>query len=179
MIYVFLADGFEEIEALATLDVLRRAGYNVAAVGVGGLTVTGAHGITVTADISEKEVVTTALDAVVLPGGQPGTRNLEKSSVVVETVHYCAQNGKYIAAICAAPSILGHLGLLKGKRAICFPGFEQELTGAVLSDQHICIDGKIITAQGAGVAIPFALAIVSQLSGEKAAEKIRVSMQCM
>ena len=130
MIYVFLANGFEEIEALAPVDILRRAELEVKTVGVGGKTITGSHGITVTADIEEKDVTTDDMKLMILPGGMPGTLNLEKSPIVTTCAEYCAKNDIYLAAICAAPSVLGHLGLLNGKEAICFPGYEQELTGA-------------------------------------------------
>ena len=115
MIYVFLANGFEEIEALAPVDILRRAELEVKTVGVGGKTITGSHGITVTADIEEKDVTTDDMELMILPGGMPGTLNLEKSPIVTTCAEYCAKNDIYLAAICAAPSVLGHLGLLNGK----------------------------------------------------------------
>lgn len=179
MICVFLANGFEEIEALAVVDVLRRAELDVRTVGVGGKSVTGAHGITVQADWEEKDVTTDPLQAVVLPGGMPGTLNLEKSTIVLAAVRDCMNRGKYVAAICAAPSILGHMGLLRGKKAVCFPGFESQLTGAQLSHDPVCTDNTLITARGPGVAVDFALELVAQLVGEKTADKIRMSMQCM
>ena len=180
MIYVFLADGYEEIEALTAVDVLRRAELLVKTVGVGSKTVRGAHDILVTADLEEKEVQTDeTLQAVVLPGGMPGTLNLEKSPIVRAAVEYCADTNNCIAAICAAPSILGHWGLLKGKKAVCFPGFENELTGAEISQSSVCKDGALITAKGPGSAIEFALTVVKFLQGESAANKIRMSMQCM
>lgn len=178
MIYVFLANGFEEIEALTTVDLLRRAELEVITVGVGGKTVTGAHGIPVTADITEKEVTTDPLEAVVLPGGMPGTLNLERSPIVKACAQYCVDNALPLAAICAAPSILGHMGLLKDKNAICFPGYEEQLLGARLSADAVCVDGKLITARGAGVTIEFALALVGMLCGQDRAESIRQSIQC-
>ena len=153
MIYVFLANGFEEIEALAPVDILRRAELEVKTVGVGGKTITGSHGITVTADIEEKDVTTDDMELMILPGGMPGTLNLEKSPIVTTCAEYCAKNDIYLAAICAAPSVLGHLGLLNGKEAICFPGFEGELKGATISEKPVCVDGKIVTAKGMGVAV--------------------------
>ncbi len=179
MIYLFLANGFEEIEALTTVDILRRAELEVRTVGVGSKTVTGAHGISVTADIEEKEVTTDDMTAVVLPGGMPGTLNLKKSPIVEASVNYCYENGLMIAAICAAPSILGQLGLLKGKRAVCFPGFEEQLFGAVVLGTPVCLEGHILTARGAGVAVDFALKLVEALADERLANKIRMSMQCM
>lgn len=179
MIYVFLAEGFEEIEALATVDVLRRGELDVCTVGVGGKQVTGAHGITVEADILEKDVSTDPLEAVVLPGGMPGTLNLEKSPIVQAAVRYAAENHLLVAAICAAPSILGHMGLLQEKQAICFPGFEDQLTGAHISSHPVCVDGNIITARGPGVSIEFGLTLLGRIKGEKTAKAVRMSMQCI
>ena len=179
MIYVFLAEGFEEIEALATVDVLRRGELDVCTVGIGGKQVTGAHGITVEADILEKDVSTDPLEAVVLPGGMPGTLNLEKSPIVQAAVRYAAENHLLVAAICAAPSVLGHMGLLEGKQAVCFPGFENQLTGAKVSSRPVWVDGNIVTGRGPGVSIEFGLTLVSQLKGAKTAEAISMSMQCM
>lgn len=178
MIYVFLADGFEEIEALTPVDILRRAELSVKTVGVGGKTVTGSHGITVTADIEEKDVTTDDMEMMVLPGGMPGTLNLEKSPIVTACAKYCAQNGVYLGAICAAPSILGHLGLLKGREAICFPGFENELLGATLSTDAVAVDGHIITAKGMGVSVQFALTLAALAAGEEKAQKIHDAIQC-
>lgn len=178
MIYVFLANGFEEIEALATVDVLRRAELDVKTVGVGSKIVTGAHGIPVTADMEEADVRSDNMEMIVLPGGMPGTLNLEKSPTVRGFITHCAERQKYIAAICAAPSILGHMGLLKGHTAVCFPSYEGELTGAVLSSAPVCVSGKIITGKGAGVALEFGLCIVQELCGAQKAEAIFHSMQC-
>lgn len=180
MIYVFLANGFEEIEAIAAIDVLRRAEYDVATVAVGTsyTTVTGAHGIAVMADIHESTLETEKMDAIVLPGGMPGTLNLEKSPVVQAAIDTCMCNGKLVAAICAAPLILGHKGSLQGKKATCYPGFEQELLGAVTEDTAVVKDGTIITGKGPGVAVDFALKIVETISGRELAEKIGMEMQC-
>ena len=178
MIYVFLADGFEEVEALAPVDILRRAELEVKMVGVGGRTVTGSHGITVTADIEEKDVTTDDMEMMILPGGMPGTLNLEKSPIVTACAEYCARNNIYLAAICAAPSILGHMGILKGKEAICFPGFEGQLSGAKLSDKHVCVDGHIITAKGMGVATQFGLTLAALMAGQNEADHIHASIQC-
>ena len=175
MIAVFLAQGFEEIEALAVVDVLRRAELPVKTVGVGGREITGAHGICVKADM---EVSTDELEAVVLPGGMPGTLNLEKSPIVRTCIRYCCENDLYICAICAAPSILGHMGLVAGREVICFPGFENELTGAVETDLSVVTDGKMITGKGPGVAVDFALEIVARLCGQVESSKIRMAMQC-
>lgn len=178
MIYVFLADGFEEIEALAPVDILRRAELDVKTVGVGGKTITGSHGITVTADMEEKDVTTDDMTMMILPGGMPGTLNLEKSPIVTACAEYCARNNIYLAAICAAPSILGHMGILNGREAICFPGFEGELKGAMLSDKHVCVDGNIITAKGMGVATQFGLVLAELAAGKDVADKIHAAIQC-
>lgn len=179
MVYVFLANGFEETEAIAPIDILRRCEVDVVTVGVGGKEVTGSHNITVKADITDSEVTTDNLDAVVLPGGMPGTLNLEKSAIVKTCVEYCVQNDLPVCAICAAPSILGHMGILKGKKATCFPGFEQELEGAQLQQDKLAVtDGKIVTGKGAGAAIEFGLQIADLLAGEKASAKTRAALQC-
>ena len=178
MVYLFLANGFETIEALAVVDMLRLAKIDVKTVGVTGKIVASSHNIDVTADIEIDEFDVKDADAVVLPGGMPGTLNLEADKTVQGAIDYCIENKKYICAICAAPSILGHKGLLKGKEAICFPGFENDLTGAILSDKYVVTDGLIITARGAGVAVDFGLEIVKALKGEETAENVRKTIQC-
>ena len=180
MIYAFLAEGFEETEAIAPIDILKRCGKEVVTVGVGGGEITGAHGITVVADITDSDMILTdKVEMIVLPGGMPGTLNLEKNEAVQAAIRYCADNDKYIGAICAAPSIIGKLGLLDGKKATCFPGFEQFLTGAEFTGDPVNIDGKIITARGAGVAVDFGLALAETLCGEAKADKIKRSLQCI
>ena len=177
MIPVFLANGFEEIEALATVDILRRANVDVVTVGVGSKMPVGAHGIAVCADITEDELKLDNIDGVVLPGGMPGTTNLEASTVVKSAIAYAAERGMLLAAICAAPSILGHGGYLSGKNATCYPGFETELRGAALG-KGVVVDGNVITASGAGVAVDFALALVRYLVSAEAADAIRGGIQC-
>ena len=178
MIYVFLAPGFEEMEALAPVDILRRAEIDVCTVGIGAKAITGSHGITVAADLCDSDAAPDDMEAVVLPGGMPGTLHLEQSQTVMNFLDYAVKVNAYIAAICAAPSILGHKGLLQGKQAICFPGFENELVGATLSKDPVVVDGKIITAKGAGVAVDFGLALVKCLKNEARAELLRKSLQC-
>ncbi len=177
MIYVFLADGFEECEALAPVDVLRRADFNVVTVGVGGQTVTGAHSIPVLADITEENAVFDALEAVILPGGMPGTLNLEKSETVQKFIDYAADNNLIIGAICAAPSILGHKNLLNGKKATCFTGFEKELIGAEALDIPCVTDGNIVTAYGAGAAFDFSFAVLAALTDEQTADNLKKQMR--
>lgn len=180
MIYCFLAEGFEEVEALTAVDMIRRAGLELKTVGVGDKYICGAHGIKVECDCTQDEILLdNNLDAVVLPGGMPGTLNLEKSRTVQSAIDYAAQNSKLICAICAAPLILGHKGLLAGKEAIAYPGFEKELTGATLSEKYVVCDGNIITAKGAGVAVEFSLEIVAYLSGWEKSEEIRKAIQCV
>ncbi len=179
MIYCFLADGFEETEAIAPVDVLRRAGLRVTVVGIGGRAIVGAHGIAVGADISDSEVgMPTDIDAVILPGGMPGTLNLEKNETVSRFIDAAAEKGALLAAICAAPSILGRRGLLNGKKATCFDGFESMLEGAEFVDAPTVSDGNIITARGAGAALDFGFAMVRCLVGEDKAESLRKGMKC-
>ncbi len=180
MIVVFLANGFEEIEALTTVDILRRAGLAVRTVGIGGHTVTGAHGITVQADAADSEPLPPydGLEAVVLPGGLPGTTNLAASAVVTRCVTEAAEHGVLVCAICAAPSVLGNLGLLRGKRATCYPGYEDQLLGATVSGESVAADEGVVTAKGAGVTVEFALAIVSRLISPDKAREIGDAMQC-
>ena len=179
MVYVFLADGFEDIEALAPIDILRRANVDVKTVGVTGKEVTSSHGVTVKADISVSDIkLDSDLELIVLPGGMPGTLNLEASVGVQKAIDFCAANDKYIAAICAAPSILGHKGLLKGKKATCFPGFEKDLVGADACSGLVVIDGKFITGKGPGACIEFGLKLAEILVSADAALNIKAGMQC-
>ena len=175
MVYIFLAEGFEEIEALAPLDLLRRAGVEVKTVGVGSKTVIGSHSIPVVADMLDSELCDNSPEMVILPGGMPGTLNLNASKVVHGAIRAAVESGAYVCAICAAPLILGRLGLLSGKEAICYPGFEDELVGATISENTVAIDGKIITAKGMGAAIDFGLTLVSILKGNEVAENLRKS----
>lgn len=177
MVYVYLADGFEEVEALAPVDILRRCGVEVQTVGVTGKTVAGAHGIRVEADILPEAVELDAAQMLILPGGMPGTTNLEKDSRVTDAVLAANAQGKYIAAICAAPSVLGHLGLLQGKNATCYPGFEADLHGAAVLQDGVVLDGNIITAKGAGRASDFGFLLAGILAGGEKALEIRRAMQ--
>lgn len=179
MFYVFLAEGFEETEALATLDVMRRAGLEVKTVGVTGMIVTSSHKVKVVPDISVDEVSFDEIEGVVLPGGMPGTLNLEKSKKVIDCVKYCYENDKIVAAICAAPSILGHLKMLNGRKATCFPGFEDELDCKEYTASHTAVDGNVITGKGAGCAIEFGHAIVSMALSKEVADKVIEDMQCL
>lgn len=177
MVYLFLAEGFEEIEAIEPADILLRGGVNLKTVGVTGKTVKGAHGFPITCDMEINEVNTDDFDTVILPGGMPGTLNLEKSEAVQNIIDYFKNCGKLICAICAAPSILGHKNLLNGKEATCYPGFEKELNGAKISKLPAVKDGNFITAKGPGAAKDFGALILSALKGEKVAKEVLKSMQ--
>ncbi len=163
MVYVFLAKGFEELEALTPVDVLRRAGVQVKTVGVTGKRVSGSHGISVNCDLTVAEATFDQLDGIILPGGMPGTLNLEGDETVSRFVDYAAENGKIIGAICAAPIILGHKGLLHGRNATCYTGFEKELTGAHIIDRPAVRDGNIVTGWGAGGAFDFAFSYLAAI----------------
>ena len=172
MIYTFLADGFEEIEALCPVDIMRRAGLSVTTVGIGKKEIIGSHGICVYADVTDSDVKFENIDLIFLPGGMPGTKNLDASETVHKAIDLAIEQNAYITAICAAPMILGKRGLLNGKSAVCYPSFEEYLIGATVpNDEKIIVDGKIITAKGMGVAQELGLTVVSLLCGnEKSAE---------
>lgn len=183
MIYIFLAEGFEEIEALAPLDLLRRAGLSVTTVGIGGEKIRGAHGIEVRADWTDQDFMaftassgSAPFEMLVLPGGMPGTKHLDASVAVEKALRDAQKADAFIAAICAAPMILGKRGLLREKTAVCYPGFEEYLTGATIGKAKVVRDGKIITAMGMGVAVNFGLALVEALCGKDTAEKLRSSV---
>ncbi len=169
---MFLAEGFEEVEALAPLDLIRRAGLEIKTVGVGSKVVVGSHGIPGVADMTDADYSDGAPDMVILPGGMPGTKNLDASETVHKAIAAATKNGAYVCAICAAPMILGKLGLLVGKKATCFPGFEEYLAGAIVTGQKVAVDGKIITAKGMGAGIEFGLAIVAALKDEATANEL-------
>ena len=170
---IFFAEGYEEIEALTVVDLCRRAGIQVDMVSVtDSLQVTGSHHIPVCMDKMLADVEFEALDMIVLPGGMPGTLNLEAVPTLMEQVKAFAASGKYIAAICAAPSIFGHLGLLEGKTACCYPGFEEQLAGANVTNNPCEVDGNIITSRGMGCAIDFSLKIIKELQNDDKASEI-------
>ena len=180
MVYVFLAEGFEELEALAPVDILRRGGIEVKTVGVGGKTVIGSHNIPVLCDLADEEIsLNEDTQAVVLPGGMPGSLNLQKSEAVNKAIDYAYDNGKIVAAICAAPLILGEKGLLKGKRATCFTGFEDRLLGAQIIEEPVVVCENIITAYGAGAALEFGFELLCALTSKEKAEDLRKAMRCI
>lgn len=179
MIYVFLADGFEELEAIAPIDLLRRAQLPVCVVGVTGQTVRGSHGMIFGTDSQGQGLTFEDVEAVVLPGGLPGATNLDESPLVARCLAAAKEKGAFVSAICAAPLVLGHKGFLQGKRATCFPGFEGELLGAQYTGAPVERDGQVLTARGAGVAVDFALALVEALKDSKTAKTLRESIQCV
>lgn len=176
-VYVFLAEGFEEIEAVTPIDLLRRAGIECMTVSVmDTLQVKGARGITVCADMLFNKEICADGDGVVLPGGMPGTTNLAKHPELLALLREYNKKKKTIGAICAAPMVLGMLGIVEGKKATIYPGMENELKGAVCCDDEVCHDGHVITSKGVGTAIPFALKLVEQLTDQKTALDVKESI---
>lgn len=179
MIYVFLAQGFEEVEALAPIDLLRRCGKEVITVGVNDNIIVGSHNIPIVTDTITQEIkLDDTLEMIILPGGMPGTINLENNPAVQEAIDFCLKNDKFIGAICAAPSILGHKGILKNKKAVCFEGFENQLEGADVSKDSVMADGNIITARGAGVAVQFGLKLVEVLISKERSDTLKAAILC-
>lgn len=176
MIYMLLADGFEEIEALETLDIIRRAGLEITTVGIKDKSVKGAHNVTVLADADFSEINPDDMQMLILPGG-PGHQLLDASNEVHYMINTAHAKGLYIASICAAPSIIGKKGLLSGKKATCFPGYEKYLYDAEITGDKVTVDGKFITARGAGAAADFGFAIVAELLGKDKADSLKEAMQ--
>lgn len=176
MVYLFLADGFEEIEALATVDILRRADIEVKTVSISDdYEVRGTHDIIVSADILFKDIDSNP-DLIILPGGLPGTTNLRNFSPLCDMIVRMNEEGKLLAAICAAPSVFGELGILEGKKATCYPGFEETLKGAEILKDAVVHDDNVITSRGAGTAHLFAFRIVEILKDINTAEKLKAGM---
>ncbi|MGN1098517.1 MAG: DJ-1 family glyoxalase III [Clostridia bacterium] len=178
MVYLFLADGFEIVEAMAPLDMLRRAKVDVKTVGLFSRTVTCSKGVELKADLSMDEVDMKNCEMIILPGGLPGAEHLRDSEEIGEIVDYAEASGLYIAAICAAPMVIGRRGVLRGKKATCFPGYEDELLGAECTGEGVVRDGKVITAKGAGRSVEFGLALVEALCGREKAAEIKEKIQC-
>ncbi len=176
-VLVPLAEGFEEIEAISIIDVLRRAEIEVI---IGHCTtnpVKGSHGISVIADTALAECSSDDFDAMILPGGMPGSENLKNNAKIISMLCSLHDKGKLVGAICAAPIVLGHACILRGKKATCYPGFENELAGAVILDQPVVKDTNVITGKGAGCAIPFALEIVSTLKSDEVKNTLKNNLQ--
>ncbi|NLT39832.1 MAG: DJ-1/PfpI family protein [Clostridiales bacterium] len=178
MVYIVLGNGFEEIEAIAPMDILRRAGIDAQYAGVLSKTVTGAHGIAVTADTLIENVDLKNTEMLVLPGGAVNNAgNYGRDAHALRLISDCVKSGKKVAAICAGPTVLGSLDLLDGKRAVCYPGMESRMTGATpVKGEKVVLDGNILTAQGPGSAIEFGLNLVAVLKGTDAAESVRSQM---
>lgn len=173
MVYMLLGTGFEETEAIAPLDLMRRAGIDVMTVGVDGKTVYGGHNIGVQADITIGEMDLTKLEMIVLPGGLGGAASVRASAPAMEALRFAWENGKYVAAICAGPTVLADLGITDGRSATCYPGCESSMGSALIAADAACVrDGKLITGTSAGCAISFGLALVAALKGEAAAKTV-------
>lgn len=174
---VFLADGFEEMEALGTVDILRRGGIGVTTVSItDNPTVTGAHKVPVVADETINDTTLTDADALVLPGGMPGAANLGSSEKVKEALLKQYREGKIVAAICAAPMVLGGLGLLKGRNATCYPGFEPKLIGANVTGEAVEVSDNVITGKGPGLVYNFGLALVAALKNDAVSEEVAAGL---
>ncbi len=173
MVYVLLGTGFEETEAIVPVDLMRRAGVQVLTVGINGRTVYGGHGIGVEADISLSEMDLTDLEMIVLPGGLGGVASIRASKEAMEAIAFAYENHRYVAAICAGPTVLADLHITDGKNATCYPGCEEGMGSAVVAENAACItDGRLITGTSAGCAIPFGLALITALKGEQAANTV-------
>ena len=173
MVYILLGTGFEETEAIAPLDLLRRAGVSVATVGVNGKTVYGGHGIGVEADITLGQMDLTQLDMIVLPGGLGGVASVRASEQAMDALRFAWENDKYVAAICAGPTVLADLGITDGKKATCYPGCESGMGNAIMQENAPCVtDGKLITGTSAGCAVPFGLSLIAALKGQQVADTI-------
>mgnify|MGYP000077334622 FL=1 len=171
---IFMADGCEEIEGLTVVDIVRRAKMEIVMISITGKReVTSSHQVTFLTDALAAEVDYDTLDGIVLPGGMPGTLNLQADETVNKVIRQFAAEGKLVCAICAAPSVLGAAGILEGKWATCHPGFEEKLTGAKVEEKEVVVDGNVITSRGMGTAIPFALEIVRYFADDETVEQVR------
>ena len=175
-VLVPLAEGFEEIEAITVIDVLRRADLDLTTCHVGSNPVKGAHGVPLMADRPLEKVEAADFDLICLPGGMPGATHLKESEKVLTLVKQIEARGGWVAAICAAPIVLAHAGVLQHKKATCYPGFEKQLSSALYTREQVVVDGRIITANGPGAALPFALKLVECLAGKAAVDRLREQM---
>ena len=173
MVYVLLGTGFEETEAIAPIDLLRRAGVEVTTVGIQGKTVYGGHGIGIEADILLEQMQFSHMEMIVLPGGLGGVDSVRNSPKAMDAIRYAQAHPVYIAAICAAPTILAQLGITDGKQAVCYPGCEEEMGSAqILADRSCVRDGRVITGASAGCAVSFGLSLIAALKGQGEADRI-------
>lgn len=173
---ICFATGFEEVEALSVVDVLRRGQVDIQMVGIENHKVTGAHQITIEMDTILEAIDPQQVDMIILPGGGMGTQNLKACKRLTEILKEAKENKKWLAAICAAPSVLGQIGLLKGEKAVCYPGFEQELLQAEVGQEKVVVSHQIVTATGAGTALEFALKLLEIIKGKEVAETVRRNM---
>ena len=172
MVYMLLGTGFEETEAIAPLDLLRRAGVEIQTVGLNGKVIYGSHGIGVEADIEIGQLDLTALEMIILPGGLGGVASIRACDAAMKAVRFAWENGKYTAAICAGPTVLADLGIVDGKNATCYPGCEENMGSANMVEAAAVTDGKLITGTSAGCAVPFGLALIAALKGQEESDRI-------
>ena len=172
MVYMLLGTGFEETEAIAPLDLLRRAGVEVATVGINGKIVCGSHGIGIEADLELEQMDLSAMEMIVLPGGLGGVASIKASEQAMNAVRFAWEKGNYVAAICAGPTILAALGITDGKKATCYPGCEEQMGNAIMVSAAAVTDGRVITGTSAGCAVPFGLQLIASLKGQEAADAI-------
>ncbi|MCD8237729.1 MAG: DJ-1/PfpI family protein [Clostridiales bacterium] len=176
-VYIFLGDGFETVEALMSVDVLRRGGVDVETVSImNDIKVLSSHNVEVKADIMLKDAELDSCEMMILPGGLGGTNNIKANDKLISALKAQAEKGKYVCAICAAPSALGINGILKGKKATVYPGFEAEMKGAEVTGENVTVDGNIITGKGPGMALEFALTLLNTLKGEKVCADVKAGM---
>ena len=173
MVYVLLGTGFEETEAIAPIDLMRRAGISVLTVGLNDKVICGGHGIGVEADITAEEMDLTDLEMIVLPGGLGGVKSIRESEKAMDAIRFAHENDKFVAAICAGPTILAQLGITDGKDAVCYPGCEEEMGSANMITAPCVRSGKVITGTSAGCAVPFGLKLVEALKGAEEADRIK------
>ena len=172
MVYMLLGTGFEETEAIAPLDLLRRAGVEVQTVGLNGKVIYGSHGIGVEADMEIGEMDLTKLEMIILPGGLGGVTSIRAGQAAMDAVRFAYEHDKYTAAICAGPTVLADLGIVDGRKATCYPGCEAGMGSAIMVESAAVTDGKLITGTSAGCAVPFGLALIAALKGQEEADRI-------
>ncbi len=176
MVYIILGKGFEEIEAIAPCDILRRGGVEVKFAGIGGLEITGGNGITVKADCTVEEMDLEAMELIMLPGGLGGVSSILGSEAALHAVKYAYEQGRFVTAICAAPTVLAKLGITDGKKATVYPGMEDQMGSACMVDANAVADGKVLTGRAPGAAYDFAYLLLGTLKGAETAQRIRTGM---
>lgn len=176
MVYIILGTGFEEMEAVAPWDILRRGGVEVQFAGIGGMDIFGGHGLKVGAELTVEQIDFDAMDMIVLPGGMGGVRSMLASEATLDLVRKAWEQGKYVAAICAAPTVLAKLGITDGKKAVCYPGLEADMGNAEMVSEAVVRDGRLITGKGPGAAVDFGLALLETLKDRQTAEAVRSGM---